>query len=180
MGYCIYQHESSFFIPADKVAEAVKALKAMPEKHYSWVNDFQSLKTLAEIMREWRYPVEFDDHGNVTAIFFEGEKIGDEVQLFETLAPFVKAGSFIEMSGEDGARWRWEFDGKTMNENEARVVWDNEIREVAGRQYIVVCGENGEHHYEDESNLGEPVEVPGMDPNCFNPGTVIRIEDCNE
>jgi hypothetical protein len=193
MGYNISLEEAGFRISADNVPKALEALKAMPDKKYSWMNDnsWQGLDSFGAIMEEWRYPVEFDkDSGDVTGIDFEGEKIGDEVALFEALAPFVEKGSYIHMSGEDNAQWRWEFDGESLNENEARIVWDEEeedeedeeddLAHLRGRQFIVVCGEKGEHHYEDETNLGEPVEIPGMDPQYFKPGTTIRVEEPEE
>lgn len=34
-------------------------------------------------------------------------------------------GSYIEMRGEDGALWRWVFDGKTCKEITAKITWDN-------------------------------------------------------
>jgi hypothetical protein len=36
----------------------------------------------------------------------------------------VKESSFIEMGGEDGAIWRYEFDGKICFENYPTISWD--------------------------------------------------------
>ena len=54
-------------------------------------------------------------------IYFDGEKLGDDAILFEAIAPYVKKGSFIEMNGEDGCIWQWQFNGKTCIEKAATV-----------------------------------------------------------
>jgi hypothetical protein len=66
-----------------------------------------------------------DDKEYVIGIMFEGEKSDStEEEMFNVIAPFVKAGSYIEMQGEDGARWRWVFDGETCKEKNAEISWD--------------------------------------------------------
>lgn len=94
--------------------------------HFSWVSEnFYEQNSLFDIMREWRWSV-FEDpmeNGDITSIEFIGEKSGDDLILFEALAPFVEAGSFIEMIGEDGYHWRWFFDGKTCEEQEGTVTY---------------------------------------------------------
>ena len=39
------------------------------------------------------------------------------------IAPYVEAGSYIEMYGEDGDKWRYVFDGKTVKEVYPKVEW---------------------------------------------------------
>ncbi|MFX8696332.1 hypothetical protein ABTM58_19800, partial [Acinetobacter baumannii] len=40
--------------------------------------------------------------------------LGGEEEFLKLLAPFVVAGSYIEMTGEDGAQWRYVFDGESV------------------------------------------------------------------
>jgi len=56
----------------------------------------------------------------ITDILFEGEKIGNESSFFKAIAPFVKEGSFIEMVGEDGEKWRWVFENGQCVEKQAK------------------------------------------------------------
>lgn len=133
MGYCMQMIEQDFFIPADKVPKVIDAIRRLgggettrdsTGAHYSWVQrDFARRDTVPEMMSAWRWEVETED-GNIVSIEFCGEKLGDDHILFEAIAPFVKAGSYIEMSGEDGTRWRWVFDGKTCVEKTATISWE--------------------------------------------------------
>ena len=54
-----------------------------------------------------------DDQGTVTGASFEHENMTAALDDFCTdFAPYVRAGSFIELELEDdGTRCRWEFDG---------------------------------------------------------------------
>ena len=68
-----------------------------------------------------------DNDGNVTDLDFAGDKLAyDEDEMFEKIAPYVDDGSFIEMSGEDGAQWRWVFSGGKVREVKAKIIWDEE------------------------------------------------------
>jgi len=58
----------------------------------------------------------------VTGISFEGEsQDGSEEAMFQSIAPFVEADSYIEMQGEAGEIWRWVFDGTTCVEKVANL-----------------------------------------------------------
>jgi hypothetical protein len=57
-------------------------------------------------------------------IHFEGEKIGQEDLLFEAIAPWVRDGSYIEMSGEDDAMWRWFFHAGECHEVTPTIIWE--------------------------------------------------------
>jgi hypothetical protein len=144
MGYCISLDEAVFFIAEKDKKAALKAIKAIAgdtsqmsggsyefgtgksTRHYAWVStgDLLAAKTLEAAMTEWRYCPETDEEGNISNIYFEGEKIGDETALFKALAPFVKSGSYIQMHGEDGSIWRWCFNDGKFEEKSARMVWE--------------------------------------------------------
>lgn len=128
MGYCISLHNYDFILAAEHKEAALAAMKALPDQGYSWVdiNDVRRCKTLEEALREWRYEPEVDDGGNIIGFDFTGEKIGDEDRMFAAIALFVKHGSYIEMLGEDSARWRWKFANGQMKEISARIIWDDD------------------------------------------------------
>ena|SRR3990167_2164431 len=143
MGYCISMDEVVFFIAEKDKSAALKAVKALADDTsrmsggryeggtkkqawYSWVdtNRFATAKNLEDAMTEWRYCPETDEEGNISNIYFEGEKLGDETVLWKALAPFVKSGSYIQMHGEDGSTWRWCFDDGKFEEKSGRIVWE--------------------------------------------------------
>ena len=143
MGYCMRLQDSNFKIKAENKDKALKVIQDMANKvndsgsggsykagqqqeaWYSWVNtsEFVNAKTLKEAMDAWRWGIEEDYEGNIDGIHFNGEKLGDDEQLFTVIAPFVEKDSYIEMHGEDGAIWRWAFNGQTMKEKTANITW---------------------------------------------------------
>jgi hypothetical protein len=128
--------EESFRIKRENFVGALSAIKGLAGqetirdasgRHFSWVDTrkFMEATTLREALRAWRWDVDIEsDDGDAVGIMFEGEKYGDDPKLFDALAPFVEAGSYIEMLGEDGGRWRWIFDGHTCIEKQATITWD--------------------------------------------------------
>jgi len=60
-------------------------------------------------------------------IEFYGEKYREDNKMFEALSPFVVAGSYIEMSGEQDDYWRWKFDGEKMKEIEGKIIFEDEV-----------------------------------------------------
>jgi hypothetical protein len=126
MGYCITQQCSDFFLKKENQEAAFRAAVSLAKKHYSWVGaDWSSgLKNIEDVLTEWRYEPIIDDNEDIIGVEFSGEKLGDEIELFKAIAPFVEKGSYIEMSGEDSCLWRWVFDGKTCKEVYAKISWE--------------------------------------------------------
>ncbi len=123
MGYSMTQGNSVFTMKRQHHSVVLAAIKALAgggphQGRYSWVEeDFATrYDDLHDMMEEWRWELEYDDNGDVDAIQFIGEKIGNDKTLFDAIAPFVESGSFIEMVGEDGTKWKWVFDGMTCKE----------------------------------------------------------------
>lgn len=130
MGYCMDQRESSIFIAKKdrpKLKAAINALmsraSAQPGGKFRWVDTATVLQArkLDEQLEEWLWAPEYDADGNIIDLIFQGEKAGDDIELFKAIAPYVQAGSFIEMQGEDGTLWRWHFDGADCEELDAEV-----------------------------------------------------------
>ena len=138
MGYCMDQVNSQFRIERKNFGKALLAIKALAGaetvtdgsgRHFSWVNnEYLGAETLAEAIDAWRWHAEVDgDAGDIIDISFRGEKYGDDDAFFKAIAPFVAKGSFIEMRGEEGACWRWFFDGYTVHEQSGHVVYDEAL-----------------------------------------------------
>ena len=126
MGYCMKQRNSNFYVVDEEAAlEAIKGLagkETMGPEHFSWVDtrEFLYADTFEEAMNAWRWETDSD----WKYILFTGEKLGDDNLLFDAIAPYVEAGSYIEMLGEDGQIWRWIFDGKTCREVTAKIIFE--------------------------------------------------------
>jgi len=128
MGYCMDQQDHNFFIPIkSKQACLEHALRKLKFRRKSWwVKGEISADTLEELFEIFRWEIQSNEHGDVSDIFFNGEKsgYGEDLEFFQAVAPYVKEGSYIEMHGEDGSLWRWIFDGKTCEEKWAEISWE--------------------------------------------------------
>ena len=139
MGYYINVVNHDVLIPNDKKVAALDAIKAMAtstnkmggggytggevvERWFSWVDMTQlaNADTLVEAFDAWRYIFTETDEG-VRLEYFNGEKLGDDAFLWETMSPFINDGS-IEVHGEEGEFWRWKFKDGTYNEVQLRLV----------------------------------------------------------
>ena len=120
MGYEIRQGETSFFISKDHTEEALDAIHALAKKgkRFMWVENDEVLESsdIDAALWCWRWQSVYDDKDNIVDLEFEGEKGGDDDVLFGAIARFVRPGSFIQMSGVDGAVWRWVFKDNTCIE----------------------------------------------------------------
>ncbi len=130
MGYYISSTGCNFSMKKNKAPEALKALKQLfsSDFHAGWVRNKEvvNAKTFEEALRAARFSVwGSHDSDEYSKISFEGEKYsGDEMTTLEAIAPFVKKGSYIEMLGEEGEHFRWVFNGKKMQEQQAKIVWE--------------------------------------------------------
>lgn len=96
-------------------------------RHFAWVraDKIEKAQTLYEAMEEWGYEIDStNDNEDVEWIGFIGEKMGDEKYMFDAIAPFVVDGSWIQMSGEEGAIWRWIFRNGECCEVDGQIIFD--------------------------------------------------------
>lgn len=135
MGYHMRQMGESFSLRNENRAAALAAIKRLAGEetiressgaHFAWVrtSDFAQAETLEDALRVWRWEPEVDKQGNIEGLWFHGEKLGDDKVLLEAIAPYVEPGSSIQMIGEDDSIWQWRFDGKTVHEEAARIVFE--------------------------------------------------------
>lgn len=131
MGYCIEMTESKFAIKKDNFENALKSLKAVfvPENmncydyiggkkypHFSWVDTRTVLEStnLVEALEEIRYVPQYNQNSDICNVEFIGQKYGDEEIFFRALAPYVEAGSYLCFKGEDGNKWKWVFNDRSV------------------------------------------------------------------
>ena len=96
------------------------------QRWFSWVSTDAVIqaRTVAEALSAWRWEPHMNKDGDITYLYFRGEKLGDDAVLFKAIAPFVDKDSYVAFRGEDGLMWRYIFDGEKMAEQQARIVWE--------------------------------------------------------
>jgi hypothetical protein len=91
-------------------------LEYHPSRWFSWMdaNYPDKCHTLEAVLQEVGFEVVLNEAGDIIDLRYDS-KTGQEELFLEALAPFVKAGSYIEWQGEEqDTRWRHEFDGSRM------------------------------------------------------------------
>jgi hypothetical protein len=135
MGYTMSQSDSNIKIKAENVPAALAAVLGMYEPDetggyvtYSWVDrsSVQISTTLKEALNAWRWQAYERSNGDIYDFVFDGEKLGDDPELFRNIAPFVEHGGYIEMVGEDDSRWRWVFWRGELREEYPEIIWKYE------------------------------------------------------
>ena len=136
MGYYVSLHSSDWELTESP--ELLAVLKEMPTKYhsikrggssggeswFSWVNDseFESATKAEEIVNAFGF--ETSESEGTFCIEGYNNKTGQEDLLLAVLAPFVKEGSEMEWSGEEGERWLYSvIGGKLFVSGETRT-WD--------------------------------------------------------
>ena len=140
MSYSMEFREAEFEIKADKAKGALRAIQSLDpskgsgrdyrvsglKRGFAWVetSEYRSAENLGEAFHAWCWDVRENSKGDWILNYFDGRNLGDESHLFSAAAPFVTPGSWIEMLGEDGERWRWVFDGETCKEKSPTISWE--------------------------------------------------------
>ncbi len=143
MGYNIFVLETNFRIAKQNSAAVLNTIKGLYKRELTSAliggsqmttpetQDFAFIRREAvlnasnvyDVLSEWRWLPLIDDEGNVENLEFIGEKLGDEQILFDSIAPFVEADSYIVIAGDDGKIWRWLFEGGNCRYETGKVVF---------------------------------------------------------
>lgn len=126
MGYRIFLRVSIFTIKPANIAPALAALR---EAHPTATADATDLDDARDCLG---WAIGFSNSGGVDTIDLNGDKYHAHEEPLIAIAPFVESGSYIEMQGEEGELWRWEFRDGCLYEMDAEVEW---------RQSAVLAGE---------------------------------------
>lgn len=128
MGYMVSM-TCDVFIPAEKAADALAAIKAIREpvegRSWPYIPDVSQKATLVDALAEWDFMVEVPPESRgFHVIEFVGEKLLDQDLLWDRLGPYVAEGGSIECFGEEHDRWRWYFTGTEMVLQEAKITYE--------------------------------------------------------
>jgi len=99
MGYNMYLGESIFTVDAQYAQEVAKELE------------------------DYWYEGIFDEAGNIESIGFNGDRLSNEFEMFERIAPMVDDGCYLQMSGDCGDLWRWVFYDGSCYQIDAVITW---------------------------------------------------------
>ena len=150
MGYYV-SYNIDVVIPKDKVRPCLAAINALhsdenlesrasggqsgrdsaslPLRQRKWYSFTRNpgdngFMDLLDAFTTWRFePHTCNEDGDIALGYWNGEKLGDESILFETIAPFVKEGGTIEAQGEEGEKWRFLFTNGQMKTQQAVISW---------------------------------------------------------
>lgn len=122
MGYRAKLIGQQFYIASPDKRTAFLAAKP---QYGQWVHkgDTDGCRDLVDVLNLWGWEATENDAGHIIKLDFTNEKLGDEVKVWCAIAPWVKAGSYLEMSGEEGHLWRWCFNGTTCTEQTPTLTW---------------------------------------------------------
>lgn len=109
MGYYSHISERNFMIRKENIPAMLEKLQMDDAKKFFEDNYFD---------------IRLDKEGNITGIDCDDGKRYDDDGVFEEIAPFVEAGSYVQYLGEDGKSWRFVFDGKTCVHKKGSIVFD--------------------------------------------------------
>ena len=111
----------------EKLEELYEALDGQGE-NWAWMNgNAIDGAGVGDQFDQVRWEVEWEGRpevSDIVGIQFYGEKLGDDQQFFDIIAPLVEPDSYIQMSGEDSDMWRWVFNGDTCQEVYPEVSWN--------------------------------------------------------
>ena len=150
MGYDVSLTAGDFTVAPDQLEPLFEALKALNRRddlktggsygrlpdgtygltssHFAWMDENydQTLHSAEEIFEALGFTTATDGNGTLSLEEYDS-KAGAEDFFLATAAPFVTAGSYLEWEGEDGTRWRQDFDGETMTTRDGYTAWrDND------------------------------------------------------
>jgi len=97
-----------------------------PAKWFSWMdaNYPEKCKSFIEILEELGFTdlIFNEPYGDLIALSYDN-KTGSEYDFFNSIAAFVKKGSYINWQGEDGNFYQWYFDGKELINKDGEVIY---------------------------------------------------------
>lgn len=118
MGYYAHSDQSDFLILRDKFGDILETM------HGKWP-EYTKEDDILDVIADFGLTAEVDNSGNIANIYHEDNKFYEDVlkSLFDVLAPFVEAGSYITFRGEDDSIWAYYFDGSECKEYQGQTIF---------------------------------------------------------
>lgn len=149
MGYNVMLTAADYRIDKDKLDAAYRAMCELNKRdelktggsygqrpdgtygqistHFAWMdaNYPQTCQDAAQIFKELGFGVAVDGNGTLSLEGYDS-KAGAEELFLAAAAPFARPGSYVEWEGEDGERWRTDYNGEGVRTRAGRTVWVDE------------------------------------------------------
>lgn len=140
MGYAVKQTDAKFTIHFANFESVCKALGDMAKKHQQ-LSGIDIKEVLSSCRRQDLFAAMrvcgWECNGNedgINDITYCCDTLGcDAFIVLKTIAPFVESGSYIEMLGESGEKWRWLFKSGDCVKEKAFVLYPSDP------VYVVIC-----------------------------------------
>lgn len=122
MGYCV-DMKVRVKIPKEKKDEMFAIFKELEAKHHTY-KGLASHRTVKAAFEDARYGAILSKKGYYYVNEWIGEKLWDDESFWKHLAPLIMDGSYIVVTGEDHARWKWKFSGGKLETKHASYEYD--------------------------------------------------------
>lgn len=129
MGYYIEQVEGSIELPLRNANFAVDAIKKWMRDERK-MEDWNRYDKIEDLAVEFNMIATFNTDLSEYLIDNEGEKLWDQREFLSVIAEFCNEGSYIEISGECGDRWRWVVKDGQLYEVNPSIDWSPDAIEV--------------------------------------------------
>lgn len=129
MGYYITQQESKFTIKKENILPCLNAFNQEFNENFTDITEVfneQGFEISSDETFQVFMPTVSTGTSDISQIEFIGEKYGEIDGFFNTIAPYVEKGSFIEFTGEEGEWFRFFFDGERAVEEKGYVVFSHD------------------------------------------------------
>jgi hypothetical protein len=124
MGYYVEMSIEGGLIKAENTLSAFVALEKLGQT--AWqdkpINECQDL---VEALDSSRYFATKKDNGDVLVEYFDGEKLGDDADIWQALAPHLD-DTVVYCKGEDRSYWKWVIKNGSFSEVNGRIVYDDD------------------------------------------------------
>jgi hypothetical protein len=122
MGYSIYLVDTNFELSKKYDKEILDKFRENYESKDEYGGHYESIEGLFEDF-EWTIE-EHNSQNKWVNLSFMGEKGKPQhLEFFETIAPYVESGLYIEMLNEFDERWRWVFQDGELKEFYPQILW---------------------------------------------------------
>ncbi len=123
-----------FSMKKENIEAAFTAIKTLLQsgkyaQHYDdpWKKRLHDADNLDRFLEACCWEVEVENY-DIVGIHFNGENYdSDDLILFTAIAPYVEAGSYIQMEISTNDKFEWYFDGYTVITKEGEIDFDSNI-----------------------------------------------------
>lgn len=116
MSYYVEPRGGQFFIANENQPEAAEALRKFCAENHHDFHHPEKNANLADLLHLHCWESFADTDGNIVNIYMDSDTLDDDKELFNSIAPYVRAGSYLAFEGEDGCIWCYYFDGQHCKE----------------------------------------------------------------